>query len=110
MITGKAGLLSLVSVMGGKSPLRTLYLQSQSTGPQLTEPDMVEVYTKLAQGLGQYQDTQDYQSLFYIPNITSLIFVSESSNYGYTCSCTEHAYCEFSLTGKSVPCPLTVDS
>ncbi|XP_052705898.1 uncharacterized protein LOC128181513 isoform X2 [Crassostrea angulata] len=49
---GKAGLLSLVSVMGGKSPLRTLYLQSQSTGPQLTEPDMVEVYTKLAQGLG----------------------------------------------------------
>lgn len=67
MLTGKVGLLSLVSVMGGKSPLRTLYLQSQSTGPQLTEPDMVEVYTKLAQGLGQYQDTHNDQGfLFYM--------------------------------------------
>ncbi|XP_062588751.1 uncharacterized protein LOC134250409 isoform X1 [Saccostrea cucullata] len=49
---GKTGLLAVVSVIGGKSPLRTLYLQNQTTAPQLTIPDMVEVYTKLAQNLG----------------------------------------------------------
>ncbi|XP_056005420.1 uncharacterized protein LOC125659591 isoform X2 [Ostrea edulis] len=49
---GKMGLLSLVSVIGGKSPLRTLYLQKQTTSSQLTIPDMVEVFTKLAQCLG----------------------------------------------------------
>ena len=41
--------------MGEKSPLRTLYLQTQNSGSQLTEPDMIELYTKLAQNLGQYE-------------------------------------------------------
>ena len=45
----------MVSVMGGKSPLRTLYLQTQNSGSQLTEPDMIELYTKLTQNLGQYE-------------------------------------------------------
>nr|XP_022345878.1 uncharacterized protein LOC111138293 [Crassostrea virginica]XP_022345879.1 uncharacterized protein LOC111138293 [Crassostrea virginica] len=49
---GKPGLLAVVSAMGGKSPLRTLYLQTQNSGSQLTEPDMIELYTKLAQNLG----------------------------------------------------------
>ncbi|KAK3094982.1 hypothetical protein FSP39_008700 [Pinctada imbricata] len=47
---GKDGLLSLVSVMGGKFPLRTLYLQGQTAG--LDEPEMIELYTKLATSLG----------------------------------------------------------
>lgn len=54
VILGKMGLLSLVSVIGGKSPLRTLYLQKQTTSSQLTIPDMVEVFTKLAQCLGLF--------------------------------------------------------
>ena len=55
VVSGKPGLLAMVSVMGGKSPLRTLYLQTQNSGSQLTEPDMIELYTKLAQNLGQYE-------------------------------------------------------
>ena len=42
--------MSLVSVIGGKHPLRTLYLQGQEAG--LDEPDMIDLYTKLAASLG----------------------------------------------------------
>ena len=47
---GKEGVLSLTSAVGGKSPLRTLYVQGQSV--TLTEPQMVEVCSKLATCLG----------------------------------------------------------
>ena len=49
--TGKEGVLSLTSAVGGKSPLRTLYVQGQSV--TLTEPQMVEVCSKLATCLGK---------------------------------------------------------
>ena len=48
--TGKEGVLSLTAAVGGKSPLRTLYVQGQSL--TLTEPHMVEVCSKLATCLG----------------------------------------------------------
>ena len=48
--TGKEGVQSLTSVVGGKSPLRTLYLHGQSV--TLTEPQMAEVCSKLATCLG----------------------------------------------------------
>ena len=55
--TGKEGVLSLTAALGGKSPLRTLYVQGQSV--TLTEPHMVEVCSKLATCLGT--------SIFIIP-------------------------------------------
>ena len=47
---GKEGLLTLVSAVGGKSPLRTLYVQGQNI--KLAEPQMVEICSKLATSLG----------------------------------------------------------
>ena len=49
--TGKEGVLSLTAAVGGKSALRTLYVQGQSV--TLTEPQMVEESSKLATCLGK---------------------------------------------------------
>lgn len=47
---GKEGLLALVSVMGGKFPLKCLYVNDQTKS--FLEADMEEVYVRLAAALG----------------------------------------------------------
>ncbi|KAJ8321968.1 hypothetical protein KUTeg_000439, partial [Tegillarca granosa] len=49
-LMGKEGLLSLVTVIGGKYPLRTLYLSDQKKCQD--EQDMVQIFEKLATSLG----------------------------------------------------------
>lgn len=51
-VSGKEGLIQLVSVVGGKNSLQSLHAHGQTSS--LDEPQIAEVYTKLAASLGKY--------------------------------------------------------
>ncbi|OWF49630.1 uncharacterized protein LOC110451468 [Mizuhopecten yessoensis] len=76
---GKVGLVTLVSVIGGKSPLRTLYLQNQTRG--VDEGDMDEVFKTLAKSLGfkvEMKDEEIVQSCSDRPNLPEGLVVKLS--------------------------------